>query len=216
MSTTQTNDQMISLNLFTDILMELSTKDREGRSMYNPRHKLRFVNQSIIPYEDIELSLIEYLKSNLTVEQFQSVELRLADLVDECRICELLYELIEHSETTMDRHVALFDEMLELIFKIRDMEYDGSSFKEMAIDKCALLIYDSFAVLRSMRKKLMEISRTYHVPYFYDTSEGSIRLRSSVLTTYKNICTVIDDFSILNETLWYVRHYNYFSNGIIQ
>lgn len=187
---------MISLNLFTDILMELSTKDREGRSMYNPRHKLRFVNQSIIPYEDIELSLVEYLKSNLTVEQFQSVELRLADLVDECRICELLYELIEHSETTMDRHVALFDEMLELIFKIRDMEYDGSSFKEMAIDKCALLIY--------------------HVPYFYDTSEGSIRLRSSVLTTYKNICTVIDDFSILNETLWYVRHYNYFSNGIIQ
>ncbi len=61
-----------------------------------------------------------------------------------------------------------------------------------------------------MRKKIIEIGKVYHVPVYYDTDGRSISLRSSLMTTYKNLNVVIDDFAILSEALWFVRHYHYF------
>lgn len=84
-----------------------------------------------------------------------------------------------------------------------------STLQEQAIDKCSLLIYDSFVVLRSMHKKILEISKTYHVPCFYDTEEFSINLRVSLKTTFKNVCVIMDDYSIFSEALWFVRNYNF-------
>lgn len=83
-----------------------------------------------------------------------------------------------------------------------------STLQEQAIDKCSLLIYDSFVVLRSMHKKIIEISKTYHVPCYYDTEEISINLRVSLRTTFKNVCVIMDDYSIFSEALWFVRNYN--------
>lgn len=61
-----------------------------------------------------------------------------------------------------------------------------------------------------MRKKIIDIVKVYHVPMYYDTDDGrSISMRSSLLTTYKNLNVVIDDFAILSEALWFVRHYHY-------
>lgn len=65
-------------------------------------------------------------------------------------------------------------------------------------------------MLRSIRKKIVEIGKVYHVSMYYDTDGASISMRSSLLITYKNLNVVIDDFTILSDALWFFRHYHYF------
>lgn len=64
-----------------------------------------------------------------------------------------------------------------------------------------------------MRKNILDIALTYHVPYIYDTEENSIRLRSSLQITFKNIGVIMDDYSVLNEALWFVRNYSDFASS---
>ena len=198
---------MEGLALFNDILLELVNKPDAKQPT-----RLKFVNQSIQPYSETIKNLMDYLETNLSSEQFDDLCKRINDLNEESQLCEMILELVRHSEEHMDRHMELFDEILQVVHKIQNMDRNNSEqFAESAIDKCCLLIYDSFQILRCIRKKIIEISKLYHVPYFYDTEEVTIRFRSSLLTTYKNLNTVMDDFSILNEALWYVRHYEYIS-----
>lgn len=193
------------LSVFSDILVELV-----NRNASKPPKRLKFINQSLMDYDEIERSMLQFFDLNMTPDEYKQVVKNTSELVGESRVCELILALINHSEEHMDRHVEMFEEVLSVIHKVQEMDPETSTnFAESAIDKCSLLIYDSYQILRVIRKKFAEIARVYHIPYFYDTDEASIRFRSSLLTTYKNLNTVMDDFAVLNEALWYIRHYEY-------
>ena len=122
-----TAQSMAALSMFPEILAELSTRSSDTS---NPlRNRLHFVNTSQQSYDEIESGMSEYLKCNLKPEAFEAMHHRVEELNQESRLCELLLEIIKHAEGEMDRHVAMFDDILLTINRVRDAPSDDSNFK---------------------------------------------------------------------------------------
>ena len=120
---------MAALSIFPDLLMELSNK---ASDTHTARNRLKFVNSTQTTYDEIEQGMAEYLKANLKPEPYQVVHDRVNELNQESRLCELLLEIIKHAEAEMDRHVAMFDDLLNTISRVRDTPNDNTDFKVSA------------------------------------------------------------------------------------
>lgn len=197
---------MEAIKMFDEILQDIS-------SINSPReHKrLKFVNRNMMELELVEQKLNDYFQINLTPEQLNEFMRSIKDVVGESRICEYLVQLIKHGEERVERHVELFQEICNVIRKVREID-SNDHLREDVVEKCSLMIYDSFHFLCDVKRIMSEVAAVYQVPYYYEVEQGNIRLRSSMLSTYKNLNTVIDDLQTLNEALWFVRHYDSLSN----
>lgn len=109
---------------------------------------------------------------------------------------------------------------------------DDDDFLSNIVNKSSLLIYDSFHGLCAIKRVIRFISKSYkvrlilhwplgvfqlsllslhQVPYYYDIGDdtnGAIRIRSSLLSTYKNLNIIIDDLVTLGDALWVIRNYD--------
>lgn len=200
--------EMPNLELFPEILRELFYQRTPQTKLQTPQYKLKFVNRSLCPYKQIEQDLSHYLKVNINPEKYQVVMERIKNYTQESCICELILELIRFIEANLDIYTSLFEEMIMVVEQVRQMDSSDYEFKHEVVNKCSLMMYDSIAVLRSMRKQVVQLARVYHVPIYYDLeNDKSVHFRSSLLRTYKNLLTIMNDFFILNEAFWIIRHH---------
>ncbi|KAI2808042.1 hypothetical protein BLOT_005984 [Blomia tropicalis] len=185
---------------FDEILIDISQN--------NPReHKrLRFVNKNMIDLSLVETKLNNYLEANLSVEQLTELSQNLDGCDEESRLCEYLLQLIHHSEERIDRHVELFQEVCNVVRRM--VSESDSEMVEYVVEKCSLMIYDSFHFLCEVKRLIADVSAIYQVPYYFETGDSTIRLRSSLLSTYKNLNVIIDDMVTLSETLWVLRNFD--------
>lgn len=203
-----------SIQQFGSILEEVIGTNAVTRP---PGRRLRFTNQSLQAYEKTERDLVKFFEDNLSADEFRALNTDAQEQLDEeSRLCDLIIHLIGYCENLMDQQVDLFQEVLNTVHQVQEMDFsvsDNGKFAESAVNKTSLLIYDTFQIMRSARKRVIEVARVYHVPYCYETRQFNYRLRSSLLTTYKNLNTVMDDFGTLNDALWYVRHFDSMQMG---
>lgn len=197
---------MEALEVFDQVLQNISDKCNP-----RPHKRLKFVNRNVLELSQLEQKLYEYFQVNVNPKQLQDLLKCLNGVNGESRICEYLVALIQHSEERIDRHVDLFKEVLNVLKKAKELKCGDQILEEVA-EKCSLMLYDSFHFLCDVKRMLAEVAQVYQVPYYYETEAGNIRLRSSMLSTYKNLNTIIDDLQTLNEALWFVRHYESLAN----
>lgn len=173
----------------------------------NPRkHKrLKFVNRSLVQLDLVEHKLTAYLEENLPAEQLDKLHQALMGCEGETRICEYVLELIRFGEQRCDEHVHLFTEIKELMQKAGQVKASQQVVESIA-EWCSLAIYDSMQFLVMVKRVIAQLAAIYHVPYYYETEQCKLRMRASLLSTYKNLNTIIDDLQALNEALWMVRN----------
>ena len=51
-----------------------------------------------------------------------------SELNQESRLCELILVLIRMAEDQMDHHVAMFEDIIKIVHRVREMEDDGTNF----------------------------------------------------------------------------------------
>lgn len=177
----------------------------------NPReHKrLKFVNCNLLEWELVEQKLQLVLSQQLGPQQKEQLAERLESAMGECRVVECLLALIAHAEEHIDQHEVLLKSVIEMMHEVATLPEDADLLREV-VTKCSLMVYDAFGGLCTLKRTISSISLAYQVPYYYDLGEdaGAIRIRSSLLSTYKNLNTIIDDLSALSETLWIIRNYD--------
>ena len=218
--------------VLSEIVSQKAQQQNDG-SNYEQKQKplgkqrLRFINQSVCDYDKIVANLIDYFKINLPLKEFEPLKEKIDKIIDEeCKICELIMYLIRQTESDIDENAKMFEQVLVFLAEIpqtvrenlmemnnNDNDHenkldDDIRFKiQFAINQLSLMVYDSIQMLQSIMDKLIEICNLYHIPYYYETNDYYIKFRRSILITYENLCTIIEDFQTLSYSLWMVRHY---------
>lgn len=192
----------------------------------NPReHKrLKFVNCNLLEWSLVEQKLLLILAEHLNPAEMVHLAERLECAVGECRVCECLLALIAHVEGYISKHEELLKAVIGMMHEVGSLKEDTDLLKEVVI-KCSLMIYDAFHGLCAFKRIITSITTSYQVPYYYDLTlpggnttegpgsrkgsvDGVLRFRSSLLSTYKNLNTIIDDLSTVSEALWIIRNYD--------
>ncbi|OTF81469.1 hypothetical protein BLA29_010981 [Euroglyphus maynei] len=81
--------------------------------------RLRFINQSVCDYNKIVANLIDYFEMNLPLEEFNQLQKRIDMIVDdECKICELITQLLKQTESDIDENGDMFEQILVFLAEI--------------------------------------------------------------------------------------------------
>ncbi|KAH9415554.1 uncharacterized protein LOC113798499 [Dermatophagoides pteronyssinus] len=206
-----------------DNINDIENDDKKHQKPLLEKQRLRFINQSVCDYSKIVANLIDYFELNLPKEESKLLKEKIDTINDEeCKICELITQLIKQTESDLDENADMLEQILvflagipknirEHIKEINPDHFeldDDIRFKiQFAINQVSLMVYDSMQMLQSIQDKLIEICSLYHIPYYYETNDYYIKLRRSISITYKNLYTIINDFQTLSYALWMVRHY---------
>lgn len=164
--------------------------------------RIRFVNRTLLEKPLVETKLQNYLEANLSPERMAKLTERLEDCDGECRIVEMLVDLVYLAEQRIEQQSQLFVAIRGLMRRVAQTEGDI----EDIVTKCALMVFDAFHCLTSVKRMLLKISSLYHVPIYYEAEGMLVAIRPSVLVAHKNLNIIIDDLQALSEALWMVRN----------
>lgn len=239
---------MNGLNHFGEILQEITNAKLNQKSMEN-KCRLKFRKPTNpLPSTNIIKELKHYFAINLTSKEYKLLLDKLNQQPnDQEQIGELMVTLIHYTEQHIDWNVELFEKVLNIISNIINNENlvdeQDNFIAESAIDKCSLLIYDSFQIIKAIRNKIVNICKSYPIPIYYDNAikmenicnekidlkenehwndnqthqmttmdteqrTNMINLRQSLINTFQNLQTLMIDFHILADALYFVRHYD--------
>lgn len=160
--------------------------------------RLKFVNKSLLEDVVVEGKLQSYAVAHMSPAQLERLRARLTNCEGEARVVECLLELIHQAKERIEVHKALFKAVIRLLEETR-AKCDDEEIALMTVEKCSLMIFDSFHFLAIVKHALGGVTNVYHVPYYYQSDGVTFRIRSSLLTTFKNLNMIIDDLQALSK-----------------